>query len=217
MLGGLTWSRLVRIENTAARSAYPAVVDALIFEEAGLLWFYTPTDGTQSLSLHVNRLAEEKAHLAPLLQAIDPGFVRFEIRPDAPVGLVPIKPAPLSNGCFVECLAALRGRVLRGEHVERPRLFSCYTLTAAGLRGHTVLTYETSRGFFLLDPSRSSHPRLVRFNPDDNPMSLAEVAVPGAKIVKTRWLAVGSPEASILAKLTPPSKAGNGTAPRIMQ
>src|SRR5580698_4757854 len=66
MLGGLIWSRLVRIENTAPqtgwhRSAYPRVVYAVVFEVSGILWFYTATDGTQSLSLTRGTAARDEA------------------------------------------------------------------------------------------------------------------------------------------------------------
>ena len=185
MLAPGAWSRVIRVENAASRGPYPAVVDALVFEEGGILWFYTATDGTQSLSLHWNCLAEEKNDLGPLLQAIEPGFVSFHDPPDA---TGPPDNGPLPNGCFIECLAALRDRARRGEPIEHPRLLSCYAVAPAGLRGHTVLTYETPGGLFLLDPGRSPEPRAMPRQFVDDPMALASAALPGATVARARWV-----------------------------
>jgi len=76
-----TWSEIVRIENTAPRSRYPRVLPALIFQLDSVLWFYTPTDGTQSLSLYRNHADADKVNLGPLLAAIDKGFTRWEVLP----------------------------------------------------------------------------------------------------------------------------------------
>ena len=79
---GLTWSRVVRIENSAPagflhRGAYPRVVYATVFEVSGILWFYTDTDGTQSLSLTTNTAARDEASPGALFLAIDRGFTRW--------------------------------------------------------------------------------------------------------------------------------------------
>jgi len=217
MLGAETWSRIIRIENATPNERYPAVVDALVFEEGGLLWFYTAPEGTQSLSLHWNRLAEEKSDLAPLLREISAGFTRFTVLPDAPSAVWVNADDPLPNGCFIECLAALRMRVMRGDRIERPRLLSCYVNTAAGRFGHTVLTYETSRGFFLLDPTRSARPRLVPRVWKDEPMALATLALDGAKVVRARWVPVENRATSVVASYGHNRKWTEAAATRLMQ
>ncbi|MDB6167370.1 MAG: hypothetical protein JWM88_234 [Verrucomicrobia bacterium] len=201
MLGAGAWSLVVRVENSAVTAAYPSVVHALVFEEGGLLWFYADSDGTQSLSLHLDRLVEEKQDLAPLLRAIDPGFHSFRILPDGPAAPVILGRERLPNGCFIESLAALRERVIRGDRIERPRLLSCYAETPRGLRGHTVLTYRTPQGFFLLDPASSSAPQQLPSSWLENPMAVAETALRGFDVRKARWIPVDVPAVSLVADL----------------
>lgn len=214
-LGG-NWSRLIRIENISKRSLYPAVVDALVFEEAGILWFYSPTNGTQSLSRFLNRVEADKENLGPLLTAIDPGFTHFEFVANPAAGLPFVSGEKLENGCFIECLGALRDRVMRGERVASPRLLSLYVDTASGRLGHTVLTYDTPGGFFLLDPTRSARPRALPEAWRDDPTALAKVALPGARVVKSRWLEVERPRETLVAGLGR-SQAGKEGAPRLTQ
>jgi hypothetical protein len=187
LLGAGRWSRVIRVENTAGHRRYPATVYALVFEEAGILWFYTDADGTQSLSLHPGRLAEEKADLAPLLREIEPGFAAHAILPEAADDLAAGGGA-LPNGCFVESLAALSDRVRGGELIARARLLNCYVDTPGGRRGHTVLTYETPRGVFLLDPGRSLTPRSVPREWADDALALAGAALQGVRVAQARWV-----------------------------
>lgn len=227
MLGPTTWSRLIQVTNVAVRSIYPATVYALVFEEAGILWFYTDTDGTQSFSQYLDRLAEEKADFGPLLRAIEPGFATYEVLPDVarvsrPVFEVHGSGEPshvaLPNGCFVESLAALRECVTRGERIERARLLSCYVDTPQGQRGHTVLTYETPQGLFLLDPARSHEPRNMPRAWEDDAMALAGAALEGAKISRARWVptAVPSPVALVSSLDSSNDPVPRG-APRLMR
>jgi len=193
LLGAEVWSRVIRVENTGRRSAYPETVYALVFEEGGVLWFYTDTDGTQSLSVNPGRLAEEESDFVPLLRDIAPGFTAAEILPDAPARVAAPAGETLPNGCFIECLGALRRRVREGEPIERARLLSCYFDTPGGRRGHTVLTYETPCGLFLLDPGRSPAPRSVPRVWADNPMALARAALQGADVARARWVPTALP------------------------
>lgn len=217
MLGPEIWSRVIRVENTAARRPYPPVVDALVFEEAGILWFYTDADGTQSFSLHPERLAEEKSDFGPLLRAIDPGFASYVIVPDSGTEEVPGTEAALPNGCFVESLAALAERMRRGERIERARLLNCYVDTPAGRRGHTVLTYETPRGLFLLDPGRSPEPRPMPPAWADNAMALAQTVLLGAHVARARWVPTELPAPLQVAVLDTADDPGPGAAPRLMR
>jgi hypothetical protein len=218
MLGGETWSEVIRVDNTAGPGAYPATVYALVFESAGILWFYTDTDGTQSFSRHPDRLAEEKADFSPLLREIDPGFTRWAVVP----GLVEEMPAAgageLPNGCFVESLAALRAQVRRGVPVARARLLSFYVDTPAGRRGHTVLTYETPRGLFLVDPGRSPAPRPMPSAWADNAPALANLLWPGVRVAQTRWVPTAVPTPpSFLAAVEADSDLAPGAAARLMR
>ena len=232
LLGPAIWSAVVQVENTAQRSRYPATVFALVFEEGGLLWFYTDVNGTQSLSLSPDRLSEEKADLARLLQAIEPGFAKFEILPSdvtrvsGPVmenadpnhGSDEASHVGLPNGCFVESLAALTECVRRGEPIERARLLNCYVDTPAGRRGHTVLTYETPRGLFLLDPGRSPAARPMPRAWADDAMALAGAALQGSRVARARWVPTALPlpgAAMLYSDLT--NDPVPGVAPRLMR
>lgn len=193
MLGPDVWSQLIRVENTARRSPYPRVVHALVFELAGILWFYTATDGTQSFSLHTNALAEEKADFAPLLRDIEPGFTRWTVM--APAGLEPlaIDDAPLPNGCFIESVAALRWQLGTGQRVEHPRLLSYYADTLSGLRGHTVLTYETERGMVVVDPGAPVERVTLSDHASADPLAVAR-ALQGPDVMKARFIPMRLPE-----------------------
>ncbi|MDB6127947.1 MAG: hypothetical protein JWM35_1843 [Verrucomicrobia bacterium] len=219
MLGPETWTRVIEITNTSATATYPAIVTALVFEEGGLLWFYTDGEGTQSLSLYSNRLAQEKENLGELLRAIDAGFTRFTVVPDRLTEPAWVRGDSVPNGCFIESIAAMRTRILLGETIERPRLLSCYALTRKGLRGHTVLTYHTPSGFFLLDPTHSARPKLMPEKWMENPVALAGVALEGAKVLKARWVALDLPALSTLVTMNPssPTLSAESTASRLMQ
>ena len=219
MLGAEKWSHVIEVTNTSVNSTYPALVHALVFEEGGLLWIYTDLDGTQSLSLYSNRLTQEKENLGPLLKAIDEGFTQFKFLPAGPAEPSFVHAAPIPNGCFIESVAALRDRILLGETIARPRLLSCYANTRRGLRGHTVLTYQTPQGFFLLDPAHPTRPRLMPEKWVEDPVSLAGVALEGAKVLKARWVSVDFQVPTALANMTPSptALATESTTPRMMQ
>jgi hypothetical protein len=151
LLGPEVWSQVLQIE----RRAEPRTVYATVFELGGLLWLYAPASGTQSLSLHRGRLAREKANLHPLLRAVEPRLKRVEVVPAAPARCD--RAAALPNGCFVESYAAWRERRRLGEPVLEARLLSYYVSQSGRLQGHTVLTYVTSSGVFVLDPAVDDH------------------------------------------------------------
>lgn len=185
LLGREVWSTLLRIENRAPSARYPRIVHALVFELAGILWFYDAAHGTQSFSLHQGRLAEEKADFAPLLRDIDPGFVRWT-EVTAPMERIPAR-VSLPNGCFIESVAALRDRLLSGEAIARPQLLSYY-LTHRGVRtGHTVLAYETNGRIAVIDPARDGAPLQFPVPLAGNALQLAR-AVAGNDVVAARWV-----------------------------
>lgn len=184
MIGEATWARVLRIENTGATIRYPAVVYALAFEVGGLLWFYTDREGTQSLSLHRDHLAAEKADLAPLLQAIHPGFTAHAVLTEpARWGWFEGR---LPNACFLESYAALRWRIDRGEPVREARLLSYYADRAGQRYGHTVLVYDTPRGTFVLDPQANGGS--LQRPAGTEALAVAHTLWPGESIRTARWI-----------------------------
>lgn len=213
LLGPRIWSRIVEIGNDAPRSVYPRELTALVFEFGGLLWFYNDTDGTQSFSLHLGRLAEEKADFGPLLAALEPGFRRYRIMA-ADAG--PPTPAPggaLPNGCFIESAAALRLRIERGDLIEEARLLSFYVRTAGGVRGHTVLVYRTPRGAFVADPADRGGPQRLADAFPETPVSVVHAFRPDLSDVTARWVPTSRPPDLRIARTN--RRAGpTGAAPR---
>jgi hypothetical protein len=191
LLGADVWSQVVRIENDNRASVYPRKTHALVFELGGILWFYHPVNGTQSFSLHRDRLAEEKADFGPLLRDIEPGFVR-----SAQVARAETVPAPLPgklpNGCFIESVVALRHHVAGGTAVEDPKLLSYFVAAKGGLAGHTVLTFKSGGELKLVD---SAHPGRVFAFPAGlarDPVRLAR-AHEGHRVAKALLLPVTLP------------------------
>ena len=158
LLGPDVWSQVIRIENAARFNRYPRIVHALVFELAGVLWFYADVEGTQSFSLHRGLLAEEKADFAPLLRAIDRGFVGWTVVASGVQASA--SGAALRNGCFIESVVALRDRLRRGGETVRPQLLSYYADTSLGGQGHTVLAYETGGRVEVIDSAQADR----RFN-----------------------------------------------------
>lgn len=174
LLGPETWSRLVRIENTRIRNAYPKTLYAVVFEFAGILWFYTESDGTQSFSLWANRLNEEKANFREGLRQIDPGFSKYSIVEDN--GASPVLTGELPNGCFIESLVAGRERLAQSNDINQARLVMYYANDRVA--GHCVLAYETGQGIFVLDPTRDKAPHRVGDHWPRDPVQIARAAWP---------------------------------------
>ena len=184
LLGPGVWSQVIRVENDAHASRYPRELHALVFELAGVLWFYTDTDGTQSFSLRRGRLTEEKADFAPLLRDIERGFTRWSVAPDGEA-----TPGKLPNGCFIESIAALRARLERGEGVASAQLLSYYIETVDGRHGHTVLSFATSRGVAVIDPDRPKQTRRFSASQAGEALELAR-ALDGERVAAARWVPV---------------------------
>jgi hypothetical protein len=166
-----TWSEVVRIENTGPSGRYPRTVDALVFQLDSVLWLYTPTDGTQSLSLFRGRAESDKQNLGPLLAAIDGGFTAWEVMPQAGEPL-PGR-ARLPNGCFIESMAILFDRLVHGARIENPKLLSYYVALPGGIRGHTVLQFTSAGRVQVIDPDWPSSPRRIRYADENNATSVA--------------------------------------------
>jgi hypothetical protein len=187
LLDAHAWTEAVRIENTSAQSRYPHVVHALVFQLDNVLWFYTPTDGTQSLSVYRNHAEADKRDLGPRFLAIDAGFGRWEILPPA-YDPQPIQ-ARLPNGCFIESMALLFEKMADGTRIENPRLLSYYVALPGGIRGHTVLEYTAGGMVQIIDPYRPSKTLRFRAANENNPKSIAD-RIRG-DIAKARYLPLG--------------------------
>ena len=202
LLGGGTWSRLIRIENRNPERAYPPILHALVFELAGLLWFSTDGDGTQSFSLHRDRLAEEKADFAPLLREIDAGFGKWREIPAATADAALARAADeaLPNGCFIESVAALHTRILFGTATKNPRLLSYYVEGAQGRQGHTVLAYDTREGVEIVDTARPERVFVFARELRGDALALAR-ALDGPEVMKARTLALAGRRARVFATM----------------
>lgn len=187
LLGDGVWSQVIEIRNENRRSLYPETVHALVFELAGILWFYTDADGTQSFSLHRGRLAEEKADFAPLLRGIDPGFKRWTVLPAA--GEPAVRGAGLKNGCFIDSVVELRDRLARGARVSAPRLLSYYAKAGLGQEGHTVLAYDVDGRTEIYDPSRPQAQFAFPLKRGREPLALAR-SIDRREIVGARYLSL---------------------------
>ncbi len=148
-LGPGIWKRIIAVENAEGGGRYPPTFAAVVFETGGILWFYTPTDGTQSLSLALGRAREDEENLGPLLRAIEPGFRRWRFAAAADPAARAAEPP---NACFIESLELLRREIAAGADVGAARLLSYYVRLPDGIRGHTVLYLEDRDGPVVIDP-----------------------------------------------------------------
>jgi hypothetical protein len=196
MLGDGIWARIVRIDNRGPRprwrrSSYPQTVYALVFEMSGILWFYTDTDGTQSLSLTLGTLERDKADPGPLLRGIDPGFVSWEWvgEPAGPWVPVPSRPP---NACFVESIAALLRRVAFGGEAGSPQLLSYYVDTPGGRLGHTVLIFTTRGGLEAVDAELSEAPVSIPETLGTDPRAVSAFLW-GKRVAAARTLPISVP------------------------
>lgn len=204
LLGPATWSRVLHIENSAREGRYPRELHALVFEVAGLLWFYTPAEGTQSFSLHRGRLEVEKADFAPLLRDIEPGFGRW--REVSGGGVTIDRGARLPNGCFIESLVALRERLLAGEKLSQPRLLSYYRETAGGVLGHTVLAYEQAGRIVVYDHALPEQRERLFFANLTEPLPLAR-AFEGKRVMRAREIPLDLTVETTIAEAGAPTGA----------
>jgi hypothetical protein len=207
LLGADVWSQVITVENKGTISRYPRTVHALVFELAGILWFYTDTDGTQSFSTYRGRLEADKANFAPLLREINRGFASWTVVAPDFTAREP-ESERLSNGCFIESVANLRERLVTGDDVSCPQLLSYYAASGNHLAGHTVLTYETAAGVQVIDPVDPTHPRLYPREFARNAVALGTALV-GRLVAKAVWLPVGDFAAALIARYPSLNRVGN--------
>jgi hypothetical protein len=160
MLGPTLWKRVLVIQNASADNGYPRTLGAVVFEMGGILWFYTASDGTQSLSIRHGRAKEDEENLGPLLLRLDSGFSHWECD-SANAGLDEKDPIP-PNACFIQSIALLRHLLAEKTGSERAKLLSYYVTLRTGPRGHTVLYFESNEGPIIIDPLAPGKPFRVR-------------------------------------------------------
>jgi len=187
MLGPTLWKRVIIIQNSAGDSRYPRSLGAVVFEMGGILWFYTSTEGTQSLSVMGDHAKEDELNLGPLLSLIDSGFSRWE--PDsASTGFDEKGPIP-PNACFIQSISLLRHRLAAGMGAEHAKLLSYYVAFPTGVKGHTVLYLETSEGPTIIDPLMQRRPiRVQRAYPLD---AKSVACCVRRDISNARWVTIG--------------------------
>lgn len=200
MLGGETWSQVVKIKNERWSNGYPRTVFGLVFEFGGVLWFYSDLNGTRSLSRHLGETERDKADCLALVQNIDVGFTAAELVTEESAWPTerPEQPGVLPFGCFIESVVALRERNTRGETLTAARLMSFYGETAEGPFGHTVLTYETPAGAFVFDAQRWAAPRRIGDRLPEDPQPIAKFVRPDATLSRARWVPTPQPKAPML-------------------
>lgn len=208
MLGPAAWSRIVRITNNGAGRAYPAEFAALVFEFSGILWFYADVNGTQSLSLETHRLAADKADLAPLVRAIEPGLSLRGTVDEGPEASALGEMERPPNDCFIASVAALRALLAHGELIAQARLLSYYVDTRRGRMGHTLLTYKTRRGAFAFDPAGEGQPQEIARGLADDALALARWLRRDHAVAKARWVPAPVRPAVQLAAWDGPAVAG---------
>ena len=201
MLGPEHWAQVLRIARVRGGVQALPVRYALVFEFEDRLWFYAADEGTQSLSTRRGRLERDKADLGPLLKEIDPGYVRHDLVLKAPVVVrAPGRPAPLPQGCFIECVAYLQSMLAAGRNPGDVRLLAYYGAPSVGRRGHTVLYFAEKGSRYYYDPEAS--PTLVPI-PDYVPLealAVARLAAPGVGYAK--------PERAVFLPLRVPAMTG---------
>jgi hypothetical protein len=186
MLGPTLWKRIIRVHNSATSSRYPPSFGAVVFEMGGILWFYTATDGTQSLSTRLGRAKEDEQDFGPLLILIDPGFSRWELDSGS-TGLDEKGPVP-PNACFIQSIALLRHSLSVGISAEHAKLLSYYVTLPTGLKGHTVLYFETKNGRTIIDPLKQQRPLLIPTAIPGDPKIVARFI--RRDITSARWVPI---------------------------
>ena len=186
-VGAKTWSREVLLELREATDVFPREVAALVFEYQGILWLYTPYDGTRSLALLLAGARPERVNLA--------GIIRPQISTVLAVRTLADEGRPepgghLRQGCFIDSLAALRREISTGAGIRRAALLCYYTL-GDGMKGaHTVAFVETATERFVIDASRSATPIEVAEGRTRSAQSLAAAVAPWGEVTSARWLPV---------------------------
>jgi len=191
MLGPYTWARAIVIHNPRRAGSLPARVHGTVFSFHGVLWLYTPREGTRSLSHRRGRLDLDRENLLPLLRAIRADYTGYEIVPVAKRPLADGRLPKLRNGCVVESLHALTRLLDRGIAPAEAGLFTVYVRGPGGLQGHTGLLYRTPDGVFFWDPDHPDAPLRVSGGFGDGERLAREVRADARwELVRTHFLPI---------------------------
>lgn len=193
MLGPTLWKQVILIRNANTEGHYPRSLGAVVFEMGRMLWFYTSTDGTQSLSVLRGHAMQDEEDFGPLLLRIDPGFTHWEYD-SAFVGPDEGGPIP-PNACFLQSISLLRHRLSAGLGAEHARLLSYYVSLPTGTKGHTVLYIETGEGPTVIDPLQQRRPLRVR-NVDAQDARSVACSI-RRDVASARWVGIDSQDFSI--------------------
>ncbi|WP_415908973.1 hypothetical protein [Oleiharenicola sp. Vm1] len=174
LLGPDTWSRVVLVENATPTVRYPAKFYALVFEFEGLLWFYTESDGTQSLSQQLGQVRADKQHYLALARSLHDGFTRVIDGASDQPPLTALLDNKLPRGCFLYCLLNWRRLETLGTPA-RGQLLTYYVNTPDGARGHTILLYRYGKKHYLYDPADTELERPLFTPPPEDPLEAANV------------------------------------------
>ena len=193
MLGGVTWARIMRIDNSRPIGmwrcgAYPATVYGLVFELSGILWLYTDSDGTQSLSLTTGTLDKDKANPGPLLLAIDRGFRKWAWLDDTAGAGADLGRRP-PNACMPGSVAALLKRLAVGGETGSPRLLFYYVKAGGARHGHTVLLFSAGGHLSAVDAEASERPVSLPDSLGADPRSISAY-LRGGPVVAARTLPI---------------------------
>lgn len=174
LLGPDTWSRVVLVENAEPIVRFPSRFYGLVFEFEGVLWFYTESDGTQSLSQQFGQIRADKKNYLSLVRELHHGFARITDAASDEPPLASLLDNTLPRGCFLYCLLNWR-RLEKLGAPSRAQLLTYYVNAVDGPRGHTLLLYQYGKKHYLYDPADTELERPLLTPPPDDPLDAANL------------------------------------------
>lgn len=181
------WSKIVSIGLEGFSPLSVKRVYGLVFEFNSILWLYRPDSGTESISHTKGDTEREVEELPSLLREVFPRMKEYRVEELQKGPAAPASEGELPNACFVKSVHALG--TLDAQDEFRKVALLCYYYEETR-RGHTVLYFETKRGAYVLDPTRSQEPEPVQGGED--PLDIARQLEPRTPLAGARFLPVDS-------------------------